>query len=1267
TISDNDPGSLMLCSTDTPKRADISQPFDVSTISVNRDGLIDNVKVSLFFDSGPAGGPVDQLKLVLRSPIGLEAKLLDPSEFIAPSLAGHVLGTTCSPSPNFIFDDLAPTTVYRGGPSPYVGSFKPQYGLSSFGRLSARGAWQLQFNTSTNRQENVLNCWCLTFDLPREGLRLTPESATARIFFPHILQAIVTSGGAPVRDQPVSFTVRGEHDEIRFETQEKSDFEGVAELSYYDLKPGLNFIEARATVNGALSIAKAQVTWVADWPPGTSLPRDNKCPINFSDPDGGVTLSTARDFRDDVLAKTQRGRKYTQLYYQFSTEAVQIMMFNPMLTLRSREIVERYQPLIRDMVNGKSVTLTDGDLAEIDGFMNAFAAKGSPELKEAVKVACHDLRDPEMHAEFGIAISAGPKRKSAHGNRLETIEQVGGLTILSGVVGMVFIAASRSRPKALRRNAGRVLVVLLSVTTVANSRQRSETGHEPKRDGLIPLAKDHLTNIPGKMPISFEPNQGQTDPRVRFIARGEDYSVYLTSTEVVLALATRKRGNALLRGEGIAHTPGDPFPQQASTSNCVLRMKLLGANPEPSIYGLDRLHSTSNYFIGDDPAKWRTGIPSFARIKYQDIYPGVDLLCYGDPDNFEYDFAITPGVDPNCIRLNFAGADKIEVDAAGDLVTSMPGGQVREHRPLVHQVIDGARRMIPSRYVLDEIDSLTGDSASAMRSWNVRFEVGPYDVSRDLIIDPALEFSTYLGGKGDDEGNAITLDSAGNAYVIGFTDSPNFPTANAAQRANGGGLQDAFVAKVDPSGTRLLYSTFIGGNGQDNGNAIAVDAAGNAYITGYTGSTNFPTLNAMQRNKSGQFNAFVAKMNPAGALVYSTHLGGSVGDFGSSIAVDAEGNAYVAGVTTSPNFPIVNALQSVRAGAADVFAAKLNPSGSSLVYSTFLGGAADDGCTSLAIDPQGNAYLTGVTSSPNFRTANPLQPAHGGGLFDAFVAKLNTTGTQLVYSTYLGGSGEDRGFRIAVDAQGNAFVTGDTDSANFPIARALQPVYGGGVDAFVAKLNPSGTGLTYSTYLGGSSIDGGTAIAVDPTGSACVTGFTGSTNFPTVASIQPAFGGGAFDCFVARLNAAGSSLDYSTYLGGRGTDSGFGVAAGASGDVYVMGITDSADFPTSTPYQPAFGGGSADVFIARIKSSGPALARAEIQGKNLLVFGGGFDVGSKILLNGQEQRTRNDELNPTGVLFGKKVGKLIAPGETVTLQVRNSDGTLSNQIRFTRQ
>ena len=552
----------------------------------------------------------------------------------------------------------------------------------------------------------------------------------------------------------------------------------------------------------------------------------------------------------------------------------------------------------------------------------------------------------------------------------------------------------------------------------------------------------------------------------------------------------------------------------------------------------------------------------------------------------------------------------------------------------------------------------------------VGFELGEYDRTRPLIIDPILSYSTYLGGGGDDEGNSIAVDSSGNLYVIGFTDSTDFPTSGAAQPRPGGGGQDVFISKLDPSGTQLIYSTYLGGNGQDNGSSIAIDGEGNAYVTGFTGSTNFPVLHPLQPAKAGPVNAFVAKLNPSGSLIYSTHLGGSVGDYGSSIVVDSSGAAYIAGVATSPDFPTSSAIQSSNRGSADVYVAMLNPSGNRLMFSTFLGGAGDDGATSIAIDADKNIYVAGVTSSSNFRTATPLQGSRGGGFFDAFVAKLNAPGTQLLYSTYLGGAGEDRALRIAADAAGNAYVTGDTDSRNFPTTPgAARATSAGGVDAFVAKINARGSALVYSTLLGGAGIDGGTAIAVDSASAAYVTGYTSSSDFPTESPLQPAIGGGSFDAFVAKLSPSGAALEWSTYLGGSGVDAGFGIAADSSGNAYVMGQTDSTNFPTASPLQERNGGGSSDVFLAKINSvsaTGPRITGASVTNRRLLIQGSGFDAGAIILLDGQRQKTVGDDQTPATLLESRKAGKTIRPGQTVTLQVRNSDGALSNEFRFTR-
>ncbi len=608
--------------------------------------------------------------------------------------------------------------------------------------------------------------------------------------------------------------------------------------------------------------------------------------------------------------------------------------------------------------------------------------------------------------------------------------------------------------------------------------------------------KARLQEAYGNLPLSFEANQGQTDRQVQFLSRGPGYTLFLAPSEAVLALKQAQR-----EGEDPSLITRHASPRYEET---VLRMRLLNANPKPKMVGSDEQPGKVNYFIGKDPAKWRTHIPTYAKVTSHAVYPGVDLVYYGHQRQLEFDFVVAPGADPNAIRLQFEGPDRLEVDAQGNLVLHVASGAIRLPQPLVYQTANGARHAVSGRYVL------TGPH-------QVSFLVAAYDTSQPLVIDPTLVYSTYLGGSGTDFGLGIAVDAAGSAYVTGATSSTNFPTASPLQAANGGGF-DAFVSKLNAAGSGLVYSTYLGGSSSDQGIGIAVDAAGSAYVTGLTGSSNFPTASPLQAAFGGGFaDAFVSKLDAAGSgLVYSTYLGGSGGDGGSGIAVDAAGSAYVTGQTDSPNFPTANPLQAANGGGDDAFVSKLNSTGSALLYSTYLGGSGGDFGLGIAVDAAGSAYVTGRTDSSNFPTASPLQAANGGG-DDAFVSKLDTAGSALLYSTYLGGSGGDFGHGIVVDAAGSAYVTGRTDSPNFPTASPLQAVNGGGpADAFVSKLDAAGSALLYSTYLGGSGFDQGLGIAVDAAGSAYVAGFTDSPNFPTASPLQAANGGGG-DAFVAKI------------------------------------------------------------------------------------------------------------------------------------------------------
>ena len=674
----------------------------------------------------------------------------------------------------------------------------------------------------------------------------------------------------------------------------------------------------------------------------------------------------------------------------------------------------------------------------------------------------------------------------------------------------------------------------------------------------------------GKLPLSFEANQGQSDGRVKFLSRSGGYAVFLTQDEVVLVL--RGRDEKAHKGQNVSAASAP----QSGTVPSVLRMKVRDANPAARVTGMEQLPGASNYFIGNDPAKWRTNVPTYAKVKYEGIYPGIDLVYYGNQRQLEYDFIVAPGADLRHIALEISGAQRIRRDEYGDLVLKTGEGEIRWHRPVAYQEKDGARQEIASRYAVTAAN-------------RVGFEVGQYDQNRPLYIDPYI-YSTFLGGSGEDVGSGIAVDSTGNAYVVGYTGSTNFPTKNPLQPANGGTV-DVFVAKINPSGSAFVYSTYLGGSGADYGYGVAVDSAGNAYVTGLTGSTNFPiTAGSFQTVCSGgcnSYDAFVSELNPTGsALVYSTYLGGTSIDVGYGIAVDSVGNAYVTGYTESSDFPTKNPVQPAYGGGLeDVFVAELNSAGSALVYSTYLGGSNEEVGRGIAVDSAGNAYVTGETDSYNFPTMNPFK-AYLGGINNAFVSKLSPSGA-FVYSTYLGGTHDDYGSGIAADSAGDAYVTGFASSTDFPITPgALQTVCNGGSgcnqygDAFVTKLNSTGSALVYSTYLGGSNSDGGSGIAVDSAGNAYVTGQTSSTNFPLQSPLRKILEG-QDDAFVSRINPAGSALVYSTYLGGSHVDAGYGITVDGAGNTYVMGLTYSTDFPTSNPLQPTYGG-AGDAFVTKL-------------------------------------------------------------------------------------
>jgi hypothetical protein len=716
---------------------------------------------------------------------------------------------------------------------------------------------------------------------------------------------------------------------------------------------------------------------------------------------------------------------------------------------------------------------------------------------------------------------------------------------------------------------------------------------EPSRHGIRLGSYGHL-------PLSFEANQGQTDAQVQFLAHGQGYSLFLTAREAVFAFRPPAAHGQRSTSRVLKLRAGQDVPASA---HAVVRMQLLGANPAPQVVGLEELPGKSNYFIGNDPKKWRTNVPTYARVKYANVYPGVDLVYYGNPGQLEYDFVVQPGADPSRIALDIEASlvsarespswVPLRVAENGDLVVGTEGSEVVFRQPVVYQPVTDSgprtRDIVEGKYVIRAGQQVT-------------FDIASYDKTRPLVIDPTLVYSSYLGGSGQDLGSALAVDAAGNAYVTGQTSFADFPTTPGAFQPTKPGDENVFVSKLNATGSALVYSTYLGGTQSvaQGGGGIAVDAVGNAYVTGFTGAPDFPTTpGAFQTTPGavGEDQAFVTKLNPTGsALVYSTFLGGSSGDGAAAIAIDTSGHAYVTGVTLSTDFPTTPGAFQPTPGdgfgrVQDAFVSKLNAAGSALVYSTYLG-ATDTGGNGITVDAAGHAYVAGFTNSADF----PTTPGAFSSSGNAFITKLNAAGSALAYSTRLGGSVNEQSFGIAVDAAGHAYVTGQTSSPDFPTVHPLQPtLHSSGGNAFVAKLTSDGTALVYATYLGGSgtvsgppgpprtSGDTGSGIAIDAAGNAYVTGNTTSSDFPiTSDAFQTTFGGGFSDAFVSKLNATGSALLYSSYLGGNDIDNGTGIGVDAASNAYVTGYSFSANFPTiSGVFQTRFGG-VVDAFVAKI-------------------------------------------------------------------------------------
>jgi len=703
----------------------------------------------------------------------------------------------------------------------------------------------------------------------------------------------------------------------------------------------------------------------------------------------------------------------------------------------------------------------------------------------------------------------------------------------------------------------------------------------------------------------FEPNEGQAASNIQFLSQDRGFTLLLEREGAVLALPDPSA--PAFFGKLRASADSSPAirkaaPRTIQEAPSVLRMELVGENRAAQVSGEQQLPGRSNYFIGANPRHWRTHVPQFARVRYRNVYPGVDLVYFGNPGQLEYDFVVAPGANPGKIRWSFervaatAHDPELRIDPQGNLIVQMKGNQLEFHKPVVYQPSTAN----PSNLEAGDKASLAMSGAKVLsgryrvgRNNQVSFAWDAYDKTKPLVIDPTLSYSTYLGGTSNDQADDVVLDSSGNIYIVGTTDSANFPLQNAYQSTCTScvtNTPDAFITELSADGSKLVFSTFLGGSAEDDGNGIALDTAGNIYVDGRTFSSDFPvSSNAFQpicsSCSTGLPDVYAAELPPGGAsLTYSTYLGGTGEDDAFGIAVDSSGDAYIVGRTNSSNFPTQSPYQSTLKGSFNIFVTEFKPLGAGLVYSTYLGGLNQDYGFAIAVDSKGNAYITGQTTSNAFPTTAGAYQTSFGGNQNAFVTKLKPSGAGLAYSTYLGGTGQDSGRAIAVDAAGNAYIVGSTSSTNFPVLNAPQPNFGGGPsNGFITKLNPLGSALVYSTYLGGSGTDIAGSIALDKGNRAYIAGETSSTNFPTVNPLagQSKYSGNT-DAFVTKLSPGGCAFAFSTYLGGISQDIGNGIAVTPAGNPVIVGETTSNNFPvTSNAFQPK-NAGNADVFISSL-------------------------------------------------------------------------------------
>ncbi|HNQ29415.1 MAG TPA: SBBP repeat-containing protein, partial [Methanolinea sp.] len=655
------------------------------------------------------------------------------------------------------------------------------------------------------------------------------------------------------------------------------------------------------------------------------------------------------------------------------------------------------------------------------------------------------------------------------------------------------------------------------------------------------------------MPLLFIENAGQSDDEVEFVVISDGGSIFFTREGVTVKLVTL-----------MEDTP-------AAT---LVGYRFVGAEPSPRITGLDPLEGKVNFLVGNEPDGWRTGVPTWRAIRYHDLYRGVDLVYEGTPEGLKSAFTVAPGASPGDITLEYSGILGLVLAEDGSLHIKTSAGELVESAPVCYQEIDGEVIPVGACYVLK------GSS-------RVGFMIGPYDQTCPLVIDPVMKYGLYLRGIGVAYGRSVALDDTGNAYLTGETFPAPYTMSPGSNDMSGDGT-DVVVAKINPDGTVPLYVTYIGGDGDDIGRGIRVDAEGNAYVTGQTASADYPVVNAVKSTLSGPSDAFATRLSQDGAtLVFSTYLGGAQDDAGNAVALDSAGDIYIAGNTMSSDFPGIRVPHNTNYGGnQDAFILKMSGDGSQVAFFEFIGGSKSDSGYGVAVDSEGNSYVTGETFSLNFPVINAMQGSLAGGrLSDAFITKVSPDGSSFVYSTYLGGSQVDSARSIGVDAKGRAHVTGATILGVFPVKDAFQPVAGGCTDAFYSRLSPDGSSLEYSTYIGGVNIDEGKGVAVDECGVAYVTGLTFSPDLPVINPYQRFLGGESpfsvevSDAYVAKFVPWDTIPEYVTYLGGDGDDVGAAIAINRQACVdciaertcaSITGYTDSTNFPVSDPYPISF-------------------------------------------------------------------------------------------------